>query len=209
MHHVVVGSGPHCLWSKVFVNHETHRLGWNEIVDLLRTGQPSIPQSQIDILNGLFSIDRRWTVRELSLEVGLSHKTVWHIMKKCLKERNNAALCTHQTKMASRHQGSPHSQKFQPEPSWVQVILMVAYDWEKMILTHAVPAGETVNTDYLLLPISTEPSVSGYATQTYTFIAKQSPYRFARQHSLSCGKQNHSPFATVAVGNHGTSSLIT
>ncbi|XP_035213421.1 protein GVQW3-like [Stegodyphus dumicola] len=57
------------------------RSGRNETADLQRTGRPSIPQEQIDILSSLLTIDRRWTFRELSLEVGLSHQTVWRIMK--------------------------------------------------------------------------------------------------------------------------------
>ncbi|GBL94550.1 hypothetical protein AVEN_235635-1 [Araneus ventricosus] len=58
------------------------RVGGNAIVDLLRTRRPSIPQHQIDIVSGLLSIDRLWTVWELSVEVCLSHQMVWHILKK-------------------------------------------------------------------------------------------------------------------------------
>ncbi|GBM90935.1 hypothetical protein AVEN_5027-1 [Araneus ventricosus] len=47
------------------------------------TGLPYIPQHQIDIVDGVFSIDGRWTVQELSVEVGLSYQTVSHILKKC------------------------------------------------------------------------------------------------------------------------------
>ncbi|XP_035213128.1 uncharacterized protein LOC118187059 [Stegodyphus dumicola] len=54
---------------------QAFRSGRNETADLQRTGRRS---EQIDILSGLLTIDRRWTVRELSLEVGLSHQTVWH-----------------------------------------------------------------------------------------------------------------------------------
>ncbi|GBN66735.1 hypothetical protein AVEN_259107-2 [Araneus ventricosus] len=36
----------------------------------------------MDILSGLLSIDRLWTVRELFVEIGLSHQTVWNILKK-------------------------------------------------------------------------------------------------------------------------------
>ncbi|GBN26454.1 hypothetical protein AVEN_60371-1 [Araneus ventricosus] len=63
-------------WVKAF------RAGPNESGDLYRTSRPSIPQHQIYTLNGLLSIYRLWTVLELSLEVGLSHQTVWHILKK-------------------------------------------------------------------------------------------------------------------------------
>ncbi|GFQ92101.1 hypothetical protein TNCT_177311 [Trichonephila clavata] len=54
--------------------------------------RPSIPQDQIDTLGGLISIERRWTIRELSFEIGLSHQTVCHIIKKCLNMREIAAL---------------------------------------------------------------------------------------------------------------------
>ncbi|GBN67204.1 hypothetical protein AVEN_223017-1 [Araneus ventricosus] len=49
-------------WVKAF------RADRNDLADLHRTGRPSIPQHQIDIVSGLLSIDRRWTVRELSVK---------------------------------------------------------------------------------------------------------------------------------------------
>ncbi|XP_035218137.1 uncharacterized protein LOC118191444 [Stegodyphus dumicola] len=70
---------------------QAFRSGRNETADLQHTRRPSIPQEQIDILSGLLTIDRRWTVRELSLEVGLSHQTVWRIMKKSLNMRKIAS----------------------------------------------------------------------------------------------------------------------
>ncbi|GBL63826.1 hypothetical protein AVEN_51876-1 [Araneus ventricosus] len=63
-------------WVKAF------RADLNESADLHSTGRPSIPQHQIDILSGLLSIDRLWTLRELSVEVGISRQTVWYILKK-------------------------------------------------------------------------------------------------------------------------------
>ncbi|GBM59253.1 hypothetical protein AVEN_205084-1 [Araneus ventricosus] len=63
-------------WVKAF------RAGRNETAVLHRRGRPSIPQHQIDIASGILSIDRLWTVRELSVEVGLGHQTVWQILKK-------------------------------------------------------------------------------------------------------------------------------
>ncbi|GBM59095.1 hypothetical protein AVEN_172908-1, partial [Araneus ventricosus] len=42
------------------------RAGLIETEDLHRTGRPSIPEHQIDIVSGLLSVERRWTVRELS-----------------------------------------------------------------------------------------------------------------------------------------------
>ncbi|GFS63766.1 protein tyrosine phosphatase domain-containing protein 1 [Trichonephila clavipes] len=48
---------------------------------------------------------------------------------------------------------------------------------------------------------------TAYAAQMFTFIAKQSPYRVARQCSLSCRKQCHTPIAMVAVESLETPSL--
>ncbi|GBN31244.1 hypothetical protein AVEN_189274-1 [Araneus ventricosus] len=72
--------------------------GWNESADLYRTGRSSIPQHQIDTLSGHLSIDRLWTVRELSVEVGLtiSHQTVWHILKKWRMLGRSVALINKQ-----------------------------------------------------------------------------------------------------------------
>ncbi|GBL87777.1 hypothetical protein AVEN_81374-1 [Araneus ventricosus] len=61
------------LWVKAF------RVGLNETADLHRTGRPSIPQHQADIVSGLLSIDRRWTVRELSVKFVSSSKGVAYI----------------------------------------------------------------------------------------------------------------------------------
>ncbi|GBO33246.1 hypothetical protein AVEN_14995-1 [Araneus ventricosus] len=70
----------------VWLYDQSKRLvgGRNESADLYRTGRSSIPQHKIDTLSGHLSIDRLWTVRELSVEVGLtiSHQTLWHILKK-------------------------------------------------------------------------------------------------------------------------------
>src|SRR5258705_4248364 len=47
-----------------------------------------------------------------------------------------------------RHPGSSRPQKVRQEPSRVKVMLIVAYDYEGVILTHDVPQGQTVNADY-------------------------------------------------------------
>ncbi|XP_035212257.1 histone-lysine N-methyltransferase SETMAR-like [Stegodyphus dumicola] len=47
-----------------------------------------------------------------------------------------------------RHQGTPRPQKFRQEPSRVKVMLIMAYDWDGVILTHAAPEEQTVNADY-------------------------------------------------------------
>jgi hypothetical protein len=47
-----------------------------------------------------------------------------------------------------RHQGSPRPKKVRHEPSRVKVMLIVAYDSEGVIISHAVPEGQNVNTAY-------------------------------------------------------------
>ncbi|GBN56299.1 hypothetical protein AVEN_29549-1 [Araneus ventricosus] len=59
-------------WVKAFC------AGRNEIADPHHTGRPPF----LDIVSSHLSIDRLWTVWELSVEVGFSHQTVWHILKK-------------------------------------------------------------------------------------------------------------------------------
>ncbi|GBM41328.1 hypothetical protein AVEN_241486-1 [Araneus ventricosus] len=61
-------------WVKAF------REGGNVSEDFHSTGRPSIPQHQIGIASGILSIDRLWTVLELSVEDGLGHQTVCHIL---------------------------------------------------------------------------------------------------------------------------------
>ncbi|GBM05230.1 hypothetical protein AVEN_181618-1 [Araneus ventricosus] len=46
------------------------------------------------------------------------------------------------------HPSPPRPQKVQQEHSRVKVMLIVAYDCQGVILTHAVPEGQTVNADY-------------------------------------------------------------
>jgi histone-lysine N-methyltransferase SETMAR len=47
-----------------------------------------------------------------------------------------------------RRQGSPRQRKFRQEAGHVKVMLIVAYDYEGVLLTHAVPSGTTVNAVY-------------------------------------------------------------
>ncbi|GFV96365.1 hypothetical protein TNCV_2869431 [Trichonephila clavipes] len=76
--------------SSSFLN--AFRSGRNETADLQRTGRPSIPQDQAEILSDLLSINRQWTDRELSLEVGLrASNDVEHKEKKNLNRRKIAA----------------------------------------------------------------------------------------------------------------------
>ncbi|GBN87763.1 hypothetical protein AVEN_197653-1 [Araneus ventricosus] len=51
-----------------------------------------IPQHQIDIASGILSIDHLWPVQELSVEVGLSHQTVWHVLRKWRKLGRSVAV---------------------------------------------------------------------------------------------------------------------
>jgi hypothetical protein len=65
--------------------------GRDESAHLALTGHPSISDDQIELVRGLLAVDRCWTVRELSIEVGLSDQTMWHILKNKLHMRKIAA----------------------------------------------------------------------------------------------------------------------
>jgi hypothetical protein len=52
------------------------RSGRDETVHLSSTGRPSISDEQVQLVRGLLPVDRRWIVRELSIEVRLSHQRV-------------------------------------------------------------------------------------------------------------------------------------
>ncbi|GBN16211.1 hypothetical protein AVEN_238512-1 [Araneus ventricosus] len=99
-------------WVKAF------RAGRNESVDLHCTGRQSIPQHQIEILSGLLSIDGLWIARELSAEVGLSHQTVWHIMKKWRILRRSVALISKQHLASGILRLSDIWQKIQTKLCW-------------------------------------------------------------------------------------------
>ena len=47
-----------------------------------------------------------------------------------------------------RHEGSLQRQKFGQNPSPVQLIIILAYDFQGVILCHFVPHGETINAQY-------------------------------------------------------------
>ena len=100
---------------------------------------------------------------KLSLEVGLCHQTVCHILKKCLNTRKMPShwVPQHLTKVQKRHQyafAGIHLDRYRnegdafpkirEETSHVKVMLIMAYDWEGVILTHAVFAVQSINTDY-------------------------------------------------------------
>ncbi|KAJ4437343.1 hypothetical protein ANN_17482 [Periplaneta americana] len=67
------------------------RTGRNEMTHVSPTGSQFIYDEQVELVRGLLAVDHRWTVRELFIEVGLSHQTEWHILKKNLHMRKIAA----------------------------------------------------------------------------------------------------------------------
>ncbi|GFT76431.1 hypothetical protein NPIL_42821 [Nephila pilipes] len=62
-------------------------LGRNKTADIFCTGRLSIPQHQIENVNGLLSENLQIAILELYAEVGLWYQAVWHILKKCLAMR--------------------------------------------------------------------------------------------------------------------------
>jgi hypothetical protein len=67
------------------------RSGRDESAHLARTGRPSVSDNNVELVRGLLAVDRRRIVRELSIEVGLGHQTVWHILENKLHMRKIAA----------------------------------------------------------------------------------------------------------------------
>jgi hypothetical protein len=171
--------------------------GRDESAHLARTGGPSISDEHVELVRGLLAVGRCWTVRELFIDVGLSHQTVWHILKNKFHMRKAAARWVphnlteaqkwHRYAVAGLHleryhnegdtflqrivaidetwtrayepelkrqsnewrnQGSPRPKRVRCEPSRVKVTLIVAYDSEGVIISHAVPAGQNVNAAY-------------------------------------------------------------
>ena len=47
-----------------------------------------------------------------------------------------------------RQHGSPRKQTIRPTPTNVKVMLILAYDWDGVIVNHTVPRGQTVNAAY-------------------------------------------------------------
>src|ERR1043166_7500036 len=72
-------------WVKAF------RLGRQNVTHEPRAGRPCVGQDSVNEVSALLDIDRRWTIRELSNSVGLSHTTVLHILKKRLGMRKIAS----------------------------------------------------------------------------------------------------------------------
>jgi hypothetical protein len=56
-----------------------------------RTGRAVVGEHTVQLLDSLLEADRRWTSRELAVEVGLCHKRVLHILHDILRFRQIAA----------------------------------------------------------------------------------------------------------------------
>ena len=54
-------------------------------------GRPSVSEENVEAISALLDTDRRLTVRELALEIGLAHMTVFRIVKKRLGMRKIAS----------------------------------------------------------------------------------------------------------------------
>ena len=54
---------------------------------MARPGRPSVSEEDMEAVSALLDTGRRLTVCELALEIGLSHMTVFHIVKKRLGMR--------------------------------------------------------------------------------------------------------------------------
>ncbi|KAJ4439542.1 hypothetical protein ANN_07666 [Periplaneta americana] len=68
-------------WVKAF------REGRDAVQHNLCTGRPRVEDNTVQLLASLLDTDRRWTVRELAVEVGVCHKTVLHILQDILGYR--------------------------------------------------------------------------------------------------------------------------
>lgn len=98
------------------------------------------------------------------------------------------------------HTGSSHLQKFSQEPSHGKVTLIVAYNCEGVILTHAVPQGRAVNRE-LIFNSSIVSSVSGYVAQTCMFIVRHSIYLTDWQCLLSFCTHCNQCIVTMQLGS--------
>ncbi|KAJ4438220.1 hypothetical protein ANN_14159 [Periplaneta americana] len=109
-------------WVKAF------REGRDAVQDNLRTERPRVEDNTVQLLASLLDADRRWTVCVLAAEVGVYHKTVLHILQDIL--------------------GSSRPKKVRPTQSAVNVMFIVVYDIDGVILHHAVSPRQTANADY-------------------------------------------------------------
>ena len=58
--------------------------GHNNVEHMARPGRPRVSEEDVEVVPALLDTNRRLTVRELTLEIGLSHVTVFRIVKKRL-----------------------------------------------------------------------------------------------------------------------------
>ena len=65
--------------------------GRDNVEHMAKPGSPSVSEEDVEAVSALLDTDRRLTVRELTLEIGLSHMTLIPIIKKCLGMRNIAS----------------------------------------------------------------------------------------------------------------------
>ena len=66
---------------------QAFRAGRQNATDQPRPGRPSATEAQVSSVATLLETDRRWTIRKLACETGLSHTTVLHILKERLHMR--------------------------------------------------------------------------------------------------------------------------
>ena len=171
--------------------------GRDYVEHMARPSRPSVCEGDVEAVSSLLDTDRRLTVLKLALEIGLSHMTVFRIVKERLGMRKNASrwvpcnltevqrwlrydaaqtplqrygrnadsslrriIVLDETRDRSyepllrrqsnewRHHGSPRKTVERRTPTNVKVMVIVAYDCDGVILTHAVPQRQNVNAQY-------------------------------------------------------------
>ena len=65
--------------------------GRDNVEHMARPGCPSVSKEDVEAVSALLDTDRRLTLCELALEIGLSHMTVFHIVNKRLGMRKIAS----------------------------------------------------------------------------------------------------------------------
>ena len=72
-------------WVRIF------KEGSDNVEQMARPGRPSVSEEDMETVSALLDTDRQLTVRELALEIVLSHMTVFRIVKKRLGMRKIAS----------------------------------------------------------------------------------------------------------------------
>ena len=62
--------------------HTAHNV--MKVLWMARPGHPSVSEEDVEAVSALLDTDRRLTVHDLALEIGLSHMTVFRIVRKHL-----------------------------------------------------------------------------------------------------------------------------